>query len=79
MIWRVRRLVESFAGVLQKLCPHVKLRFVADAWDQEYVCDLCDKRWFNEVPKLRRRFSHNGEWFLLDGFGGVEKEVADGQ
>lgn len=73
MIWRLRRLLKWLARQLQRVCPHPLLSFVADAWDGEYTCTFCDKRWFNEVPKLRRQFTHNGQWWTLDGEGGVEK------
>lgn len=75
MIWRLRRLVDTFAKQLQRICPHLRLRlrFVGDAWDQEYTCDFCDRRRFNEIPKLRRRFLWNNEPWELDGIGGVAK------
>lgn len=73
MIWRIKRLFGWFTAQLQRVCPHPTLRFVADAWDAEYTCNLCDKRWFNEVPKARRRFTHNGHSWALDGDGGVKE------
>ena len=74
MIWRLKQLGNCFVKLLQKICLHRKLRYVADAWDYEYICCLCDKRWFLEVPKLKRCFYWNGwreGWYTLDGKGGV--------
>jgi len=45
-----RRLLDRVVLWRQGWCQHRALRYVADAWDYEYICSHCEKRWFNERP-----------------------------
>lgn len=74
MIWRLRRLFEFGVRLVQRACPHPALRYVVDAFDFEYVCRWCDKRWFDEVPRLRRTVRWTGSLYRLDGEGGISME-----
>ena len=55
-------MLEQFARLVQWACPHPRLRYVVDAWDCEYVCCFCDRRWFNEIPRLKGRIYRDGMW-----------------
>lgn len=66
--WTIRRM-EKLLKVLQAHCSHPDLTYTQDAFDFQYECTSCDKRWFNEVPKLVRTVMCNGRTFQLDGKG----------
>jgi len=62
--WNEKRPKDFF----EKLCPHWSLRWVGDAWDTEYICRWCGKRWFNEHPssvKWSFPFEWNGKRYRI--------------
>lgn len=52
----------------EKLCPHWSIRWVGDAWDSEFICRWCGKRWFNKQPEEVRwsfAFQWNEKWYVI--------------
>lgn len=50
VIKALRRAATALEAWHQSWCRHRAMRYVSDAWDFEYICRSCDRRWFNEVP-----------------------------
>ena len=78
---RTAEKIEATAGWLRKerlrlqeeICCHPSFGHFANAEGYWYACNICNKPWLNEVPKLRRTFEFKGDFYRLDGRGGVKK------